>query len=800
MVHAQVVKALTDGFKKIPNKSSEEKARIILEQLLGNFSIDFTALLQQYKLSKKETADFLTYILYEIYFNPQLLPSIQSDSFILTLLLAEAIEEKKIRKILESFPEKKQLSFASYCFLNMREGAWKSIHLLLKIHQSSEKWQTLLHSLIRNYYDRFEFEFLANNLEEKSIDLLVETLEGSSKNQAAEIQKRLPDIVRMILSSAMNGFNEIVRLNKETFPTQISDIELAEMKEQSLAAQRNLEDFFGKSAKQSYTEQEMVDFFKVFGLHEYFLDLPLTMNFPSLWQILQIIDQLLVSPQLIPIPQLSMINLFICSITKQMYAFHKDKEQYIHGLNRIVYSVPTRGDSFETKPWLPSILAGLQSVTKHVNQPLRQYPIIIYDQSNAKQFDKNQEYIDKCAEEYKANIWHISKEQTLHLASKLGIEKWIKTHPKGTFGYGGARNCVFFLSPIIYSFARQGFKNFDEIISLDDKILFEAFEQTVLGHDGTDLILHLSEDDLVMPESNFFSDALFANNNWKAYFHRLSYCMGRDTMLVNPILDLDSLLKSPENLFFSTIWTNQPHFGSMRGVLSKPRFCLPLPFGKEEADVISLENRIDLFMHPNLHLGGTRYPKGKIPEFPLDNVLDFLRPHLVYAIQISMQSHLVDSLNKKERCILPWNDLELRTSNRFKKFGDLLEFAAQKETIQEMQRRFWRNMSLVFEDKDDTSDPLNLMNIMRKLALADLSVNVSDEIKEFYAEIEIDARMFIALGKKALHMNLKEAASAVEKEYGVPIRKTELASGLHLLIKFIQDEDYHELFLHDSRA
>jgi hypothetical protein len=423
--------------------------------------------------------------------------------------------------------------------------------------------------------------------------------------------------------------------------------------------------------------------------------------------------------------------------------------ELISGFHHLVYVLATRGDHMHESPWLKTLLEGLSLFTNDLKISLKDCPIVIFDQATPKTLRENRIWISQLRKEYGAKIVHLSSRQTLNLAKKHQVEQWIQTKPGRTFGYGGSRNAAFFLAP-----------------------LFSKNPESA--------ILHLGEDDVALPLDQVFSDALFAYQHRDSYFCRPAPCIGRRTQEVNPLIDLESLLKDPSRLYSSTHWNSNPTLGGMKGMLTKPRFCLPLPFGNEESHALPEHVLIDESMQPIYHLAGTRFPKKLFPISPLDGALEYLKHYLPYSFQVAMSANLLNPSNNQGRCVFPWNDAAQRKNIHSQQ--ELLAFASLPQTRQELQKRFWKNLQHVFQDPD------NLFHqCVKNLANYDPSLQASLELKSYFAKQQGEAQLILALGKVLKSdSDCEQELKTIEKQLGFKANKFGLVRDFIHLIQCIQ--------------
>lgn len=464
-----------------------------------------------------------------------------------------------------------------------------------------------------------------------------------------------------------------------------------------------------------WSYEELVSFFKVFGLHGYYIN-PAHVN--SVAEILQMSLEVKRSPEAFSNETTQNIKSFVDGLLRQLNVFHRHPEKYLKGLEILVHALPTRGSDFSVQPWLPSILAGLDLISKHLNFDKSSFPIIIFDQSPHERLKKNRAYSRKLGKSHGVKIWHLSKDEALQLAAKVGVDEWINI-----WGYGGSRNCVFFLAPLIHQAARMGKKSINSVLKMKQRDLRMLFASATMGIGGQDLMIHMGEDDVYIPPSHLFLNALFAYDNRDRFISRPVYCIGRATHEVIPAISLSELQQNPASAFFSTHWNPFPVSGRFKGMVTKPKFCLPLPFGNEELHVIPSYYESNLFHQPVIHLGGTRFPKKMFPTSPLDGIEEYLRQSIPYGMRISMCARLTDPSNLFHRCIFPWNEVK-----SFLCLADVIAFAVLASTIQEMQMRFKRNL----HDLPLSEDLAKLINLKP-------SQNIPEKLTQFYLKMKNEA-------------------------------------------------------------
>ena len=494
---------------------------------------------------------------------------------------------------------------------------------------------------------------------------------------------------------------------------------------------------------------------RLYGLKGHLIDLPFS-NVPqqSLLNLLQMILTLVNTTEPLATDQMEALMTFVLSLCHTLHAFLHKTDLYKKGLKKLVFACPTQGKKLSGLPWLPSLLKGLSTMCDHLpNLRLPDFPIIIFDQNRTKIFQDNQQFIQQLRRQYPAQIWQLSSKQAIQLAKKMGIHNWIPAHHSHAFGYAASRNCVFLLAPVIHRAAQNGVCNFDTLIDMDKKALRQLFEEVVLGSTGEDAVLYMGEDDVAIPACNLFSDSLFVALHGQDYLCRRSFVYGRATHCVSCNFDFKNLQDGQTFLFAPPNWQEIPFYGGLKGRLSKPAFCLPLPHGCEESHVLRAFNHYRVpFEQSLVHLGGSRLPATLFPTSPVSGIANFLKQYIVYNLQIRMIDHLVDPTNRDNHCIFPWSDSTIRTTTPFKNLGELWAYAFAPQILAEVRQRFWNNMQAFSRINTDNQ----FIEQLRKLANLDLKLSVTKQLKNVYQKAAKDAQAAFALGQLYLQVYKQE--------------------------------------------
>lgn len=762
---------LVNGFAQRGRVSKRQQALHLLQAVFAPYKFDLHHFLRKYQVNGKACTHFLGYLLYGLYYNEIYLPNLPQDEAskegYFFLLLAEAVKEEELARCLALLTKVQIVQLAAYGVKYPREGAWLILNHLEKLPQASD----LIQGLRQKYYLADEIEEVLSQLSpEWTWELLEEQLEQKSRLQIEKIVELLPRLIEVMIASPIRGAAL-----------------LGEAAEKANAAQNHLKELFLPYRNRSYPIESVRSFFFLFGLAGFWGEQKPLAEWLEEW-----LDRFQ-NPLSLPLEQVQKVISFVLSFCHNLTTYQEKPEQYLEGLRRLVYTISSKGLSIQNSPWLLSTIKGFKALADYFQKrkisdfTFRDCPLVIFDQANRRQFKKNSEYLHQLQASTGIPIWHFAEEEILQIADRLDVKKWIVTQSTRFFGYGGARNCTFFLAPVVRRAIQQGVKSKEEFASLPLEILHQYYREAVLEA-RSDHIIYLGEDDLAIPTCNFFADALSAVVFQNLYFQRPSSTIGRATHHVK-VVHLKTLLTEPSSLFSSTFWQPRPQLSGMKGLLSKPLFCLPLPFGDEERQAMAPICMGIPFEQPLQHLGGTRFPRAIIPETPLDGVLPYLKKYLFYSFEISLVANLVDPENQAGGCILPWNRRVLEGQMpSIHCLKDLLRFAFAPATQAEMKERFWQNMQKIFRSQN-SDNPLR--RHLEDFAAFDATLQGPPEILQFYATLQTDARCCLAFA--ALCCDDQEAGNSiiktkkeVEQQFGVKLSLMPLTKRLLLLIQVIE--------------
>lgn len=413
---------------------------------------------------------------------------------------------------------------------------------------------------------------------------------------------------------------------------------------------------------------------------------------------------------------------FCKAVQNHIEALGTDK--YVEGAKLITYALPTMGKDLRLYAYLPSLIRSIEGFCQEFGIP-NSIPIFVFDQSEEKLFEKNAAFCKSLSK----NIVHLGSDFILSLAKRLKIEKLVQTGAKGEFGYGGARNAVFLLAPLLNYYRMTG-------QALDSQTIEQDFQDIVLHEKKGPTIIHMGDDDVHVPYSTVFSDALFAWEHRDEYFFRFSWIKGRRTTYTETTFNLDYMLERSSDILLQHSWQDVPFRHGMAGLLTKPKLCLNVPLGQEEAYLIAMQEYSFDLRQPFLHLSGYRLPQAGIPTNRLSGLSEYLRTHYRYIIGLMLITDLLDPLNVFNRSAIPWNMVK----KPFSSLQDAIDYITKQEVIEEMQSLFKTNMANLQKGLQNYSERAHEESNLALFHLSLLEVQEVDTILAKYARFpkEVD--------------------------------------------------------------
>lgn len=714
-----------------------DKSLLILDSLFHHFSkrsldapvFRLSIFIRDYISKESELKQFLISLLNGLYFGDIDLSLHQQQNkrenleLFLLQLLAEHVSRKTLNNILNNLSLDKKVNLIAYSFKYYREGSFIILNQFENLFKSSNSnvsklLKNLIFHLRRKYYNVYTLmQILLNQseLSEEELKNTLKELEQYAFTQSQNIYALFNQLIPVMIESPIRVFDELENLkqlmnNEEYLPAE-------KERKEALHRTEELKAYFEPYFANHFIVQDFDAFARVFGFEGHS---PLLQFQEEQTYIHYLSDKLSILKDLFENP-LKLIQTdfrrirnyfaFTLSIISHLEALKRNPSKYKEALDRMIFAIPTCGKILANQPSLPSLLGGLFSLVELLNKntpnkiQLKDYPIFVFDQSEDKLFAKNHRFIGKLNRLYKSSVIHISKNETLLLAQKISVESLLDTTRTGSFGYGGARNCVFLLSPLLRDVYAQ-YRNLSKIHDIDEKDLLRIFQEDVLESDHKEghvsNIIFMIDDDTEIPESNLFSQTLFSRELWNHYSFSPGYVLGRGTLYSVKFLNLIRLLKYPKKIFKHTEWIPLPFSVGMCEFLDKPRICVNLPFGGEESHLTG-PVRCNPFLSPSIHLAGNRYPSTQWPTRFFVGLEKHLKSYIPYSFYVRMVSTLFDPNDKQGACIFPWNKMNFPFT--FNNLKDVFKIISDDKIRKEMQKKFWKNVHhlLITTQKEEYS-------------------------------------------------------------------------------------------------
>lgn len=818
--HQDLVETIVHCFHIQSSKLwDEKKALLILDCLFTTFqsltapSIPFS--LDKFIIThipkKTETRKFIIALLYGLYFRDIDLKEYQGQNFrnniqfFMFQLLAETVSTQTLQSVLKGLPFDMLLTLICYAIGRYREGSSKILSGLKLFEELNE----LITGLKRNYFDVnlfYKLLLTKPKITPKVLKVFIGILEDQALEETKEAYNKFTNLIPLLINSPHQS---MLKENEK----------------------RDLE----STLNHSPSLQEFHHFTRLFGLrghNPYVLICLGEFEQRPLVNTLDILNQVFTDPELIPKitqEQYGAIFAFVQAIVLHTHVLTQDPKNYLGGLDEITFAIPTKGKLLEIMPSLPSILSGLTSLVNCINArsshkvDLKDYPIFVYDQSDTPLFDRNKRFIDKLNRQNKCSIITISKEEAITAARKLGIEPLVNTSGSGEMGFGGARNAVFLLTPILRELYRIGHKTIEGILNVEASLFATLFQKYVLGNASTSgrTILTI-DDDMEIPEANIFAHVLFSQLNVDKYYLSFGNNLGRGTKHVKPIPPFEDLLHLQHvvGMLSSTKWVEQVlHVTTLAESLSKPCVFLNLPMGCEETH-ITMNLLHNPLLQTSYHLPGTRYPTHKLPTHFFVGLEDFLKTYIPYVFHVGLNAKFIDSPPLFDATILPWSD------GNFSSLRETFGVIACDKTKCLLQKNFWRKVHEFFIEKPKESDSLTncLQSFIHVEMVSSLERGLKQEkffrsekeslkkIATLYSFYQLDVKLFYEFGRVIikeikrqlivqgvletenwfeccvdstldLSIIVEQSKSSIEKHYDVRFCDRPLIHGFYLLIR-----------------
>ncbi|MGZ4849892.1 MAG: hypothetical protein ACXV2C_00770 [Candidatus Bathyarchaeia archaeon] len=361
-----------------------------------------------------------------------------------------------------------------------------------------------------------------------------------------------------------------------------------------------------------------------------------------------------------------------------------NKKQHL-GMKYILFALPT----IKYLPnlfFVESLINGLEHAqqfyldTGITDDEISKSYFIVIDQS--KHTITNKQYLSNFNHP-KLQIIHVDKDMTIKIAKHInqGIELMIRKKEGMKWGYGGARNAVFLLSPVIsWAFEFGGAKCIEDILQIPKDKLKRIFKSHVLeSKNGLRNVISMGDDDTYITPATVIEQIFYANQVEHEYAAIKANRKGRNTNNNMSSLPITALYELPTS---SIRYETKLISVGMDCSLSKPRFCFPATArGEEISDGLKLTSE-HMPIQPSIHLCGNRIEYGDA---------FFTSKHLLSAIEST-------------KCTIMAN-IEFFNMDAFTN-GDLWEGASVSESLEIVLKRILDTRSVIIN---------KIISIMKKI-------------------------------------------------------------------------------------
>ncbi len=419
-------------------------------------------------------------------------------------------------------------------------------------------------------------------------------------------------------------------------------------------------------------------------------------------------------------------------------------DKYKEGFDLLVHALPTKGKKLSTLPYLESLIASFELACDYFDSS--NHPIFVFDQSEEPLFLENRAYIEQLS----YPIVHLSTQEIIELARQKDVEGLIVTSKRDGFGYGGARNAVFLLAPLLYK-----------------------------EHTGKEAeFIHMGDDDIFVPRTATLVDALWAFEHRGQYSQRLGWVKGRfaqDSSFLK-----DDVLYNREKILGHCPWIEAPFVHGMAGLISSKKLCLNLPFGQEENHMLAIKSDFSHDREPLVHEGDARLPKKWLGDFLCERYVDMVERLLV--------TELIDPNNRYNICALPWNLRE----KPFSSFDEMVATLSSDETKTKMQEQFWKNIErarlafslpIIGPYVHSSQAMQQILDTDWTSEFTDLEKEEAEHLRAFYIRFAKEAACYKTFLFLTQNQHLGEAVSSFEKSTNRKIEECPLAYALYLFCK-----------------
>ncbi len=795
-------------------QNSSQQASILLDELFGFSVSDF---IQTYLFDNEVVAQkLISELLYGLYYGGISLDAYKDDfEFLVIQVLAEIAS---VEALLSTWSHDKLVRFICFLFRLPREGTFRIIKEL------DPRFHSLVFWLRRNYYDVEYFAKLiadAKEIDEKVFTRIIGELESYAEEQTEEFYTGFKELVPMLVASVSHMY--------KNFCAFVDDPAEQEAARQQM---EQLKSGFDPFYVREFTVQDFQEFTRLFGLRSYpsvFAESPdentcVVKKVKSLSKIVSGLYEMSRSITSLLPPEVQSLFSFVFTVIAHLDATVLDPRKYREGITKFTCSIATCGKELSKEAAVASVVEGYQTLVDFleakINEkiPIKYFPIVVFDQSEDSLFKKNSLYIDELNRQYQSSIIHVSKQEAVDLAKRIGIEKLVVTTPSGSFGYGGGRNCQFLLTALVCSGFKMGKKNVREIIDLPQELLTSFYEERVLGGVEKNVLgdlLFIVDDDMLVADTNIFSCALLAEQCKDNVLGGGGIQYGRGSKYNLLFWDLAGLLEAPEMSHMFPDWLNFPTPSGMSEQISRPKVCLNLPQGNEEHHYLSLVKG-HLFLQPSYHLCGSRYPNKEMPTHFFVGLDAHFEKATPYVLLLYLTATLLAPLCKYTATALPWN-VE-RLSSTFINLRQGFAFIADEQNKKQLKENFWikvqelfklqlkgyeKFLGVIYTLMDCDVDAI-CTNFQQKSNLTEHEMHSLAKLSSVYKASQVDMKLFWQFGGMLADSNdpeaqLDEIRLKIENEAGKSINNFPLTQGLYLMACSLGRGEFCDIIGHATK-
>ncbi len=140
---------------------------------------------------------------------------------------------------------------------------------------------------------------------------------------------------------------------------------------------------------------------------------------------------------------------------------------------------------------------------------LAPYPILVFDQNGKDIYQSNTVYLTDLSKATKVKFIQVSMAHALKIAATLKIQDYFDATGDGNAGYGGCRNIVFLLGPMLFCALKNGVaSSADAFADLSESNLKPLLKKTLDNEDG--LMVLMGDDDTTLLPGFLHAKALLA--------------------------------------------------------------------------------------------------------------------------------------------------------------------------------------------------------------------------------------------------------------------------------------------------